>query len=295
MPLAVILLAFWLSQPGSSRLSTSNSQLLRVALVQRNAPCIFSAGRQRENPYEAYGQLLEVAAVARPDLVVWGESGMSEFGRVDGERARLAAAHFAEMLGGSALLAGGDWVEDGRYHNAAALYSGTNAVQLYAKQHLVPFGEYIPFDKWIPALQKLSPIGVSLHFGEAKVLEVPVAVAQQRDPSVGKVKVAPLICFEDTLPSLARKGAELGAQAIVLITNDSWFSCSAEAEAHAAQAVLRAIETGLTIVRVGNSGVSGVIRPDGSARWLSDANGRPLTDAPGVMVETVFARCGKGE
>ena len=103
--LAVILLVFWLSQPGNSRLSTPNSQLLRVALVQRNAPCIFSAGRQRENPYEAYGQLLEVAAVARPDLVVWGESGMSEFGRVDGERARLAAAHFSEMLGGAALFA----------------------------------------------------------------------------------------------------------------------------------------------------------------------------------------------
>ena len=74
---------------------------------------------------------------------------------------------------------------------------------------------------------------------------------------------------------------------IVLITNDSWFSCSAEAEAHASQAVLRAIETGLPIVRVGNSGVTGVIRPDGSANWLSDAGGRPIVDASGVMVETV--------
>ncbi len=286
VPLAVILLVFWLSQPGNSQPSTSNSRLLRVALVQRNAPCIFSAGRQRENPYEAYGQLLEVAAVARPDLVVWGESGMAEFGRVDGERARLAAAHFAEMLGGSALLAGGDWVEDGRYHNAAALYSGTNAVQLYAKQHLVPFGEYIPFDKWIPALQKLSPIGVSLYPGEAKVLEVPVAVATP----VGSVKVAPLICFEDTLPSLARRGAQLGAQAIVLITNDSWFSHSWEAVQHAWQAALRAVETGLPVIRVGNSGVTGVIDESGRARWLTDGAGRPLVDASGCQLETVQVR-----
>ena len=285
VPLAVILLVFWLSQPGNSRLSTPNSQLLRVALVQRNAPCIFSAGRQRENPYEAYGQLLEVAAVARPNLVVWGESGMSEFGRVDGERARLAAAHFSEMLGGAALLAGGDWVEDGRYHNAAALYSGTNAVQLYAKQHLVPFGEYIPFDKWIPALQKLSPIGVSLWPGEAKVFRL--KIHGRNAPESPSVALAPIICYEDTDPTLSRAAARLGAQAIVLITNDSWFSLSNEAVQHASQAVLRAIETGLPVIRVGNSGVTGVIDGTGRARWLSDGDGKTLVDAPGTMVETV--------
>lgn len=287
VPLAAILLVFWLSQPGDSRLSTSSSRLLRVALVQRNAPCIFSAGRKRENPFEAYGQLLEVAAVARPDLVVWGESGMAEFGRVDGERARLAAAHFSEMLGGAALLAGGDWVEEGRYHNAAALYSGTNAVQLYAKQHLVPFGEYIPFDKWIPALQKLSPIGVSLWPGEAKVFRLAIHGRDAGTPESQSVALAPIICYEDTDPTLSRAAARLGAQVIVLITNDSWFSLSNEAVQHASQAVLRAIETGLPVIRVGNSGVTGVIDGTGRARWLSDGDGKTLVDAPGTMVETV--------
>ena len=46
-------------------------------------------------------------------------------------------------------------------------------------------------------------------------------------------------------------------------------------------------ETGLPVVRVGNSGVSGVIRPDGTANWLSDSSGRPIVDERGVMVETV--------
>ena len=288
VPLAVILLVFWLSQPQAASNEPRATIPLRVALVQRNAPCIFSSNRPRENPLDAYGRLHDVAVAARPDLLVWGESAMAEFGRTDSVNARRVADHFAAELGGAALLAGGDWVKDGRYHNAAALYSGTNAVQLYAKQHLVPFGEYIPFDKWIPVLQKLSPIGVSLWPGEPTAFKLEVNHGQgPGTPESSSVVLSPLICYEDTDPTLSRAAARLGAQAIVLITNDSWFSHSVEAEQHAAQAVLRAVETGLPVIRVGNSGVTGVIAGDGRARWLSDGDGKPLVDAPGTMVETV--------
>jgi apolipoprotein N-acyltransferase len=105
-----------------------------------------------------------------------------------------------------------------------------------------------------------------------------------------KVKVAPLICYEDTDPRLTAKAKSMGADMIVLVTNDSWFSNSSEAEAHAAQAVIRAVEAGIPVVRVGNSGVTGVIRPDGSANWLSDSTGKPIVDERGVMVETVVVQ-----
>ena len=300
LPLAVVLLVSWLShEPRTTNHEprTTDHVSLRVALIQRNAPCVFRAGRERQDPVEAYRRLVEVAAPAKPDLVVWGESGMSEFGYLVGERAQAAAKYFSRLAGGASLLTGGDYRETTngavRVYNGAGLYTPTGDgmdFQVYAKQHLVPFGEYIPFDKWITPLQKLSPIGVSLHSGEAKVLEVPVAVATSCDPPVGRVKVAPLICFEDTLPSLARKGAQLGAQAIALITNDSWFSDSWEAEQHAWQAVLRAVETGIPVVRVGNSGVTGVIEASGRARWLMDGAGRPLVDASGCQLETVQVR-----
>ena len=310
LPLAVVLLVSWLShEPRTTdhEPRTTDHVSLRVALIQRNAPCVFRAGRERQDPVEAYRRLVEMAAPAKPDLVVWGESGMSGFGHLTAESAHRVAQYFSRLAGGAPLLAGGDYGEQTngmlRVYNGAGLYvpSGEGVdLQLYAKQHLVPFGEYIPFDKWIPALQRLSPIGVSLYPGEAKVLEVPVKVAQERDPpdSVatscappgGRVKVAPLICFEDRVPSLARKGAELGAQAIVLITNDSWFSDSWEAEQHAWQAVLRAVETGIPVIRVGNSGVTGVIGASGRARWLMDGADRPLVDASGCQIETVPVR-----
>ncbi len=314
VPLAAALLVSWLCRPPadgglveSATPGSAPQNTLRVALVQRNAPCVFRAGKERQDPVEAYRNLMEAMAPAKPDLVVWGESAMSEFGRLASERAYRAAKFFSQLVGGAALLAGGDYGERTNetvhVYNCAGLYmpSGDDmALQICAKQHLVPFGEYIPFDKWIPVLQRLSPIGVSLYPGEAKLLEVPVAVATERDPPgavaterdppAGRVKVAPLICFEDTLPPLARKGAQLGAQAIVLITNDSWFSNSWEAEQHAWQAVLRAVETGLPVIRVGNSGVTGVIGESGRTRWLTDGAGRPLVDAPGCQLETVQVR-----
>lgn len=282
LPLGAILLAFSVARAWDSSAAVETVPM-RVALVQRNAPCVFSSSQRKTDPLRVYERLLDPAVAARPDLIVFGESAMAEFGRAESSAARGAAGHFIRHLGGGGLLAGGDWRrEDGKVYNAAALYTGGQAeVQLYGKQHLVPFGEYIPFDKWITPLQKLSPIGVSLWPGEAAVFTLPLREGR------GTVSLSPLICFEDTDPVLARRAARLGAQAIVLITNDSWFSDSAESVQHAAQAVLRAVETGLPVIRTGNSGVTGVIAPSGRAAWLSDGAGRPLVDLPGTMVETV--------
>jgi len=81
--------------------------------------------------------------------------------------------------------------------------------------------------------------------------------------------------------------AQKGAQVLVFVTNDSWFSHSIEAEQHAWQSVARAIETGLPVVRVGNSGVTGTISPDGKATWLVGPNGKPLVDRRGTMFDKI--------
>ena len=75
-----------------------------------------------------------------------------------------------------------------------------------------------------------------------------------------------------------------GAKFFAFITNDSWFSESVEAQQHAWQAVARAVETGVPIVRVGNSGVTGVVLPEGEISWLSDEKGNPIVDKQATMV-----------
>ena len=250
---------------------------LKVAMVQRNFPCAFKDNHDR--PYEIYSRLIDNVSILRPDVVVLGESAMCEFGPVD----QRGAADFAEWVAkktGASLIAGGTRYADGNTYNSAAAYSGFDSsplsprIDVYDKVHLVPFGEYIPGDKLIPALQKFAPVG-SCTPGELKLLEV------------GGVKTAVAICFEDTDSRQMRRLAEMGAELLVFITNDSWFSHSDEALQHAWQAVARAVETGLPVVRAGNSGVTGVVSADGRASWLLDADGKALVDKAGTMFDKI--------
>ncbi|MBR2838172.1 MAG: apolipoprotein N-acyltransferase [Kiritimatiellae bacterium] len=256
---------------------------LKVALVQRNFPCVFK-GRE-DSPYETYGRLLQSAEALKPDLVVLPESALCEFGPAD-QQGALRFAGWVREKTGAALLAGGTRFSDGREYNSAALYAADGAIRVYDKVHLVPFGEFIPGDKWITPLQKLAPVG-SCTPGELKTLALV--------PGFDGASLGVAICFEDTDSAQMRRLANMGAGLLVFITNDSWFSNSVEAEQHAWQATARAIETGLDVVRVGNNGVTGTISPDGRASWLAGPDGRPLVDRQGSMVDRVALLPALGE
>ena len=250
---------------------------LRVAMVQRNFPCVFRAS-DREDPVSVYADLVADVPCAGSELLVLSESALGEFGAADSPRAVAFMRWLAERAGVREVIAGGGRFADGREYNSAVLYdASTRGVSLYDKVHLVPFGEFIPGDKWITALQKLAPVG-SCTPGELRLL--------------GEYGVA--ICYEDTDSAQVRALARMGARCLVFITNDSWFSDSVESEQHAWQSVARAVETGLPVVRAGNSGVTGTISADGAVQWLADASGRPLVDGRGTMCDVVSTAAVRG-
>lgn len=257
---------------------------IKTAMVQRNFPCCFKD--QDENPAARYDELLSNILPLDPELIVLPESAMSEFGAIDGASANIFAKRIIRSSKNAHLLAGGARRTASNEYNSAALYSfteeGRMSVQIYDKNHLVPFGEYIPGDKTFPALQRFAPVG-SCTAGEPKLLYLkdgtPFAVA---------------ICFEDTDSGLVRKFARMGARFLVFITNDSWFSYSNEARQHSWQASVRAYETSLPVVRVGNNGVTGVVFPDGRASWACDADLNPLVDKPCTMFDRIVV-AGAGE
>ena len=272
-----------LNSPKQSE-SSPSPEYLKVALVQRNFPCCFKT--QEENPIEIYSNLFMKVALLKPDLVVLPESAMSEFGHIESSRAFIFGTEWAlRETGASAVLAGGTRIKESSpkssatLYNSAALY-GHGRVSIYDKVHLVPFGEFIPGDKWFPALQKFAPVG-SCTPGRPKLLSLKLA---NRQPTLA-IPFGVAICFEDTDSALMRDYARRGAEFLCFITNDSWFSNSNEALAHAWQATARAIETGLPVVRVGNSGVTGTITATGKASWLCGADGKVLVDKQGTMFD----------
>lgn len=124
----------------------------------------------------------------------------------------------------------------------------------YHKQVLLAFGEYIPFASLLSKLPGIPSQAEGFTPGDGPhTLDL-----------AGGVKAAPLICYEDVMPSLARRFvAEKGANLLINMTNDAWFGDTVAPWQHARLAQWRAIETRKYLVRVTNTGVTSVIDPKG--------------------------------
>jgi apolipoprotein N-acyltransferase len=148
----------------------------------------------------------------------------------------------------------------GNDHNSAALLlRGNGDVEFYDKRHLVPFGEYLPLR---PLLGWLAG---GLVPGDFKPGTEP-GIFSLKDPAL---KLAPLICFEDTLGDVTREPVRLGAAVLVNLTNDGWFGRSSAAEQHFANAVFRTVENRIPLVRCTNTGVTASVDQFGRVdRWI---------------------------
>ncbi len=271
------------------RRAEPKAEAWRVALVQPNSPCVFEIN---EASVRAQQELLlnqtRLAGSGRPDLTVWPETAV--LGSVPYEPRTMQVIRDGAAAAGGPLLTGALEVERApvaasapeglRFYNAAWLFSaGGEEMGRYRKQHLVPFGEFIPLDKTIPWLQRLAPTGVSCTAGRS-----PGVLHLTKGPG-RELGLGPLICFEDTVPALSRNAVRAGARLLVLMTNDAWFNGSIEPVQHLNQSVFRAVENGVPLVRAANSGVSGVVDPVGRVRRL-EANGA-VADFPGFLMTPV--------
>ena len=254
---------------------------LNVALVQPNIP------REEKFSAEFAGKTFDkftrlsrpaLEAGVRPDLVVWPESAMP--GPVLGDEQSHRFVMEFSAAAKTDLLLGTIDQDETRAYNAALLVSDAGAhLQLYRKVHLVPFGEYIPGRHTIPLLARVVGDQVPDDFAFGKEHTV-------FKLSDDKAKVAPLICFEDTIGDLTRQFVLLGANLIVNVTNDGWFLRSAGSSQHLANAVFRCVETRLPMVRAANTGVTCFINDFGKVtHTLVDETGSQFTE--GVLTGQV--------
>jgi len=236
------------------------SEPVRVALIQPNVPEV--GNWELADPELSYTRLEELTDLARRtlnlDLIVWPETALPDCVRYSPRSAALVRQMVTKA--GVPLLAGSMdtvWRSDGKpdAYNASILFNTRGELlDIYYKQHLVLFGEYIPFDEKVPLINALTPIGSSFAPGrEATQFKLP---ADSRAFSV-------LICFEDTVPHLARRAARAGASWLVNQTNDSWFDPDCGSKQHLANAIFRCVETRRPMLRCTNTGITCAIDSKG--------------------------------
>lgn len=240
---------------------------VRIGLVQANIP-----QEQKWDPRQAgrildrYLSMSRELAQAGVDLIMWPESATPFNFEEDPVRGGAVRALSRQL--GTPILLGSDEIErpmpgtpaasggaDGevRYYNSAFMLDRAGATAaVYRKIHLVPFGEYVPFQQ---ALFFVAPLveAVSDFTPGTRVTMLPVA---------GHM-ITTAICYEVVYPHLIREGVLQGSELLTTITNDAWYGHSSAPYQHFEQASMRAIEQGRYLARAANTGISGFVDPYG--------------------------------
>ncbi len=165
------------------------------------------------------------------------------------------------------------------YLNSALLLAPDGKIHgEYAKQHLVPFGEYVPLGKLLPFL---SPLVVNSGNFSAGRSSIPL--------NVGRLRLGILICYESIFPEISRQEVRNQANVLVNISNDGWYGRSSAPYQSLAMAVFRAVENRRPLVRAANTGVSAFIDPRGTIRQQTGIfEPATLTDQVPLMEQMTF-------
>ena len=256
----------------------TRGEALVAAAVQGNVGSSGKWDSDGRTTFDIYEQYTAKAAEAGATLVVFPETFWPYTLRED--------TPFGDFVSDLAIrydvtIVCGAFHEDdeGNSYNAifAVLPDGSISDRVYAKQRLVPFGEFVPMrpvvEFLVPPLADIGMLSEDLTKGTSSA---PLPT--------DKGQIGALVCFDSIYENLTAATVREGAGLICLSTNDSWFTDSAAVRMHHAQARLRAIESGRWIVRSADTGISSIISPTGK----SFDEQPPLCE--GVSIATVYVR-----
>ena len=259
---------------------------IRVALLQPNLGIVESGNRTTRR--ERLGLLSEMSTAAlaqEPDLVIWPESAYPYALSSREQSFFLPAGHTNEvpwLIGGMAY----EDRDDGRllFNSTWLVAPGQRLVGRYDKHVLLAFGEYVPMQRYLPILGRISPAIGNFTPGDGpRTLALPAGVS-----------IGPLICYEDIMPQPARLAVRNGAQVLVNLTNDMWFGPTRAPFQHRNAAAFRAVENRRSLVRVTNTGVTSVINAVGreEAALPIYQRGTLVHDVGALQMPTVYQRFG---
>ncbi len=234
------------------------SKSIKVGIIQGNIPQDRKWDRKFQNAtILKYSRLTKKAIeTGNPRLVVWPETAVPFYFGVNIDMSlkvlKIAKRYDIYLIFGSPGLEYKN--SEPHYYNWALLASPRGRITgVYAKEHLVPFGEYVPLKKLLFFVNRLAEGVGDFTAGKKK----------QRLFEVDGKKIGTLICYEVIFPELALSKRRLGSNMLVNISNDAWFGNTGAPYQHLEMAQARAIETRLPLVRCTNTGISAFINAEG--------------------------------
>lgn len=257
-----VLLLVWLYGSSSIDSSSFSGSTLKVGVVQAN----IDQARKWDTAYrvdtlERYARLTKSVA-EHSEVVIWPEAATpfvfeQELGYQSLVVEIIEEAQLPLIFGSPALRRH----PDGKPYLLNSTYVLTPKGELtgrYDKQHLVPFGEYIPLKRFLFFLDKLV-VGI----GDFQAGPGPTLLTISHDTNQKRAQFGVAICYEVIFPDLVRRLANAGANFLVTITNDAWFGETVAPYQHFAMVVFRAVENRMAFARAANTGISGFIDPSG--------------------------------
>ncbi len=256
----------------------------KCALIQGNLPQqrIASSGAVRDS-IRLYCRLSrQICAKETVDTVIWPECAIPVAFRSKG----FNGSYYRQMvinLKQQLLIGSLDFAGDNTMTNSALLISPEGRVAgKYDKYHRVPYGEYVPFRKYLPeSWVRAFDMGRDLTAGTAME---PLHIN-------GDIRAGTAVCYEGVFSYLSAGFARNKANVLAAVSNDVWYPRSSEPEQHLANAVMRCVETGLPMVRCGNNGGSGVVNVFGEfTQYIGTPAERPellREEAAGIVAVKV--------
>ncbi len=240
----------WIPQP-------AGTQTARLVQLNLTPQLQYTPGWFDEHARDL-DQIVALSAAGPADLIVWPEVP-APF--VLGDARFMSLAQRVVQKAASPLLAGVDIEQSSpggslRVYNGAVLLSAkATPLYTYAKVHLVPFGEYVPWRRY-------------LFFARRLIAGIGDYTAGSRR-SVGLLdghRLGVFICYEAIFPDEVRQFVRQGAQVLVNLSDDGWYGTSAALEQHFEQARVRAVENRRWLLRDTNTGITALVDPYGRVR-----------------------------
>jgi apolipoprotein N-acyltransferase len=224
-----------------------------VAVVQSNVEQYkkLDNGYRNEMFLRLEKEAQEISKI-KPDLTLWSESEIVNMIPVDIESYELAN-NMAKTAGGFNIIGAPYLTGDGRLYNNLFYFNGGGSYRaMHSKNHLVPFGEYIPLRSFLAKhVSFVDQIDDLLKGTDTNVF------------TDKKLYIGALICSENFYPSIMRRFILNGAKVLTNHSNDAWYLNTSGAHKHFCASVFRAVESRKYVLTAANTGVSAIIEPSG--------------------------------